>query len=92
MNSIRYYECRADKRCYSWSACIGRMEIAHLFYLRKENTYNVRLNFKIPYGSIDPTKDKVFAERESAERYIRDEFKRLVNDMGYALGLWKNKI
>ena len=91
MKKIQYHECRKDKKCYSWAASIGRMEIAHIFYLRHEMTYKVRLYFNIPYGIIDFSKDRDFTNRDEAEKYISNEFKAFFMNIAYQLGYRKNK-
>lgn len=90
MAKIEYHKARNDKDCLSWSATYGRMEVAHMWYIKADNEYLVRLYFSIPYGPIDYSKDKKFKIRDEAEKYINQSFRRFFIQIAYEHGYRKN--
>lgn len=70
----------------------GMMYIAFIFCpdARANRTkFIVRLHFNGRLGLIDHTKDKQLDTLEQCKRYIENEFKAKINEIGYHLGLWK---
>lgn len=90
-DKLKYYY---DKTRRNYEVRMGCISIACIWLpdLRSNrDKYKVRLMFNQNLGQVDFLKDKEFDNIEDCKKYIVREFKMFINDIGYHLGLWKNK-